>query len=160
GPPPSGEAWQELAAEVGVPCPPELSALGDVQAARRIWAGSWEVLEPASVASERKLIRDFAGHAPCLLPLTRWLPLFTSDGDLLLLDHDGAVRRRSVDYGTPYHDYGTVATSLADMLDAFLRRECRPLLWSWDDEERGDPEEERTRDGSKDRDLGWWWVDE
>jgi hypothetical protein len=124
----SGRAWQEAAAALGVPCPPALVELGDVQAEGRIWfGGSWELLVPSGVESRLAFVRKMTQDAPCLWPFTRMLPLLSGDGDLLLLGPDGALRVLALTSGDLFETHGVFAESLDVLLDAVTRGIAPPF---------------------------------
>lgn len=151
---PAAERWRRAAATLGVPCPPALVLLAAAQDHRRIFASPWELLEPEGALAAHGEIEVLARTMPCLAPHAQMLPLFTADGDLLLLGQDGAIRRCSLASGALAYDHGVVTPSLAALLDAML--EAR----SSDDEE----EEERSVPGLTEwyapHGGGWIWVDE
>jgi hypothetical protein len=136
--------WRELAEALGVPCAPELLALAEEQARRAIFASPWELLDPASARAEHRTITDLARTWPCLAPQSRMLPIFTADGDLLLLARDGAIRRCSLTSGALPFDHGVVVPTFAALLEAFVDERSLPGLSSWYEPRGG----------------GWRWVDE
>ena len=131
--------WPRIARDLGCVCPPELIALEDAQRSRRIVAGDWELLDPDTAWSEHEGLVHLAEHAPCLAGHRGMLPLFGSDGDLLLLAGDG-VHICSLTSGVPSGDHGTVAPDLPSLLDAFATGTPLP-------ERRGSPRN------------AWHWVD-
>lgn len=141
---PAADRWEEIAHALDVPCPPELLALGDAQARRVIFAGPWELLDPAGARAVHDTIAGLARTMPCLAPHAKMLPVFTADGDVLLLARDGVARRCSLASGALPYDYSGVAPSFAALLDGFS--EGRPLP--------GLSTEDAPSGG------GWVWVDE
>jgi hypothetical protein len=126
-----GAAWRDAASELGIACPAELAVLGDEQAGRFVCVGGWEMLDPDSALQARQTIVEMARAMPCLAPQAAMLPLFTADGDLLLLAGDGAVRRCSLASGALNEDHGVVTKSFAALLDALALGAPLPGLDQW-----------------------------
>lgn len=127
---PSAAAWRETTASFGVPCPPELEALGEAHRNRELFITPWRLLLPRWAGQRTPLIQEFASKAPCLEPMKRMVPLFSGGGDLLLLGPDGAIYRWSVGSGDPYDDFGVVAPTLRELLFALAAHGPTPALWN------------------------------
>lgn len=141
---PAAARWRHAAEVLAIPCPPELAVLGEEQDRRAIFAGAWELFDPDGALREHASLAALARTMPCLTPHARMLPLFSADGELLLLGRDGAIRRCSLTSGALPYDHGIVVPSLAALLEAFVEGRPRPGLSSWYEPH-----------GS-----GWLWVDE
>lgn len=146
----SGATWRERADALGLACPSSLVGLGEAQRGGRIFFGRWELLEPETLDDLFAHLRDVAASAPCLAPWTRMLPLFTADGDLLVLSRDGAIRRASVASASVYEQDADLAPSLDGLLERFL-------AGSLDDDDEDDAAL-APRDSTEPLDL-WWWAD-
>ncbi len=118
---PQGKAYEALAARSGIPCPAELVVLGDALTDARIIAGAWELLAAEAAESSQAALGTLVSSTPCLRPRANMLPLFTRDGDLLLLGADGAVRL--FQHESWEYDYGLVATSIDELLVRLLKPE-------------------------------------
>lgn len=143
-----GATWRERADALGLACPASLVALGEAQRGGRIFFGRWELLTPETLDGLFAHLRDVAASAPCVEPWTRMLPLFTADGDLLVLSREGAIRRASVASASVYEHDADLAPSLDGLLERFL-------AGSRDDD---DDDELSARDSTEALDL-WWWAD-
>lgn len=142
-----GVTWRARADALGIACPASLVALGEAQRRGRIFFRRWELLEPDALDDLFAHLREVVAMAPCLAPWTRMLPLFTADGDLLVLSREGVIRRASLASANIFEHDAELAPSLDDLLERFLAGS-----FDDDDDERDDP-------GSA-TDLGiWWWAD-
>lgn len=115
---PHGQAFRTAAEQLGVPCPDALVELGDAMATRQVWRDSWELLTPDDALETRAFLRRESVAAPCLAPRAEMLPLFVRDGDLLLLDKQGAIRLFS--FSGAEYDHGVVAGSFDALLGRLL----------------------------------------
>jgi hypothetical protein len=112
-----GAAWRALCDEAGVPCPDALVLLGDAMHAHTIYFSfeghSYRMLSPEEAHDERVFLAQMAIEFPILTPWKDLLPVFGEDGDLLLLDREGAV------HALPHDDWESgarVAHGLEDLL--------------------------------------------
>lgn len=131
--------FRAVAARIGVPCPPELEALERAARETPLHIGAWEFLGTGG-AAEREIegIRARIDE-PCLAPLRCMLPVFVSDGNVLLVESSGAVRAAPFDAGIPHAEYAPVASSFVDLLERMLEGrlpEPAPWFhaWTWVDD--------------------------
>jgi hypothetical protein len=120
-----GQAFRELATSLGLPCPDELVALGDALETGRVWLGDWELLDPKEAVSIREFLSKAVAYAPALRAQAQMLPLFSRDGDRLLLGADGSISLFL--WSGPREDHGPVAETLDDLLGLMLRGERLPF---------------------------------
>ena len=136
---PKEEDFPTVAARIGVPCSPELAALESASREAQLYLGGWEFLGSGEVAERvREGLRSRIDE-PCLAPLLRMLPVFASDGNMLLVEASGAVRAAPFDAGIPHAEYEPVASSFAELLERMLEGrlpEPAPRFhsWTWVDE--------------------------
>lgn len=136
---PEEDGFRTVAARLGVPCPPELEALETAAREAMLYSGGWEFLGSGGVAERvREGLRSRIDE-PCLAPLLGMLPVFASDGNLLLVDARGAVRSAPFDAGLPCAEWEPVASSFADLLARMVEaRMPAPASffhqWTWVDE--------------------------
>lgn len=117
-PPPevsSRSAWAAHLAQRGFPAPESFLALLDEEPAYLLDFGGWYALTPAASAYYASLFAQ--SHPP--LPLDAvygaMTPLFCCDGDLLLLDRDGAI------YAYMHDGDAAVQPPVAPSFEALLR---------------------------------------
>ena len=91
-PTPYGEAWRALTKELGLPCPEALVQLGDAMAHQFVYfrfrGHQYAMLTPKQAGRKREYLIELA--EPELEPFTRMIPVFSEDGDHLMLDAKGA----------------------------------------------------------------------
>lgn len=136
---PKEEDFRTVAARIGVPCSPELEALEIASREAQLYLGGWEFLGSGEVAERVREGLRARIDQPCLAPLLCMLPVFASDGNLLLVEASGAVRSAPFDAGVPDSEYEPVASSFADLLERMLEgRLPGPArwfhTWTWVDE--------------------------
>ena len=111
-----GTEWTSITAELGIPCPDALVLLGRAMADHVIYFSferhSYAMLTPEEAKVELAFMATFPDE-PLLLRARTMLPVFGEDGDLLLLDRDGAIHAYQHD---DWHEMPLVAESLEDLL--------------------------------------------
>ena len=112
----SGTEWGPITAELGIPCPEALVLLGRAMADRVIYFAfeghSYRMLTPEEAREELAFMATFPDE-PLLQVARAMLPVFGEDGDLLLLDRDGAIHAYQHD---DWHELPRVADNLEDLL--------------------------------------------
>ena len=88
---PLGAAWGTYLESLGIEGPASLFELGDAMADHYINVRGWLLLSPEQARDERAMLGRLTAQFPPTWPYATMVPVFSRDGDLLLLSPDGRV---------------------------------------------------------------------
>jgi len=115
---PLGAAWRTYLESLGIEGPASLFELGDAMADHYIDVRGWVLQSPEQAREARAMLGRLAAQFPPTWPYDAMVPVFSQDGDLLLLSSDGRVLEWLHDAFED--DPKVVAATLDALLEAWL----------------------------------------